>query len=543
MSVKPSVFLSSPNAPPKEKTIRNSAGVTKGPRKARPKKICVNYHNRLSGTESMCFIDNDGKVSAIHAMPFSTHAHHHHHHNQRESHRTDKSCQALSAKPKGPSSNPQTLSMKSEALPIDGSLSSEKYEAIPYGADRSLLLQNQDPTPAAQQLLLLSVKSKTRRPLMDQKSLLVERKIPLTNRHFDTESRSDRQSLSAKCTISPPTNRRSSSAKTNGLLIDRSSILAGNAASPHQSLPKTTEAKQISLSNGPHYIGPDGDEARACISSSCDSRDDIIYAKTRDPLTDQSLTASNPLSSNQSLGSTNDSQTLSLHVHTHGHDLMDRSSCSTNEGEDQSLHGLDDHVHFLDLSGQSSSSTNEGIKNSLDDHVHCLGLTNEYSSGAGYKTIVYGRDHKTSSYCCYLGDDEDGYSGEDGTERTPTPTSSTDIVVELPNLLEAKFESWMDISKPLQDEIRSDVARMRYKYHHTLKEVEADTIRLRKRAIETRKQAREWMFDYHMEEEVQRLATNGVARVKALVEAYETVMQYSDSDGSQTHGSERCLPT
>ncbi|MCO5558296.1 hypothetical protein L7F22_011875 [Adiantum nelumboides] len=73
-----------------------------------------------------------------------------------------------------------------------------------------------------------------------------------------------------------------------------------------------------------------------------------------------------------------------------------------------------------------------------------------------------------------------------------------------------------------------NMERMRQRYLDCLKEQEAETVRLRKQELIARKQAGEWMFDSAIGEILQKLAPDGEAGVKVIVEAFETVMQNGD---------------
>jgi hypothetical protein len=176
-------------------------------------------------------------------------------------------------------------------------------------------------------------------------------------------------------------------------------------------------------------------------------------------------------------------------------------------------------VEFSDSASQSSTITNEGKPiplDALDD-----GFPNLHSMGQPSSTA-----------------NEVEFSGSNSTSHTP-PTSFITVLIQLPDLLEPKSE---DLSIQSQDGLRPDgMVWMKYKYLDTPREQEAEADRLRMHKEEAKKQAQEWMLDYCMGEEIQRLAPCGASRVKALVEAFETVMRYGNSKGTRRNGSEHCL--
>ncbi|KAI5085086.1 hypothetical protein GOP47_0001255 [Adiantum capillus-veneris] len=93
--------------------------------------------------------------------------------------------------------------------------------------------------------------------------------------------------------------------------------------------------------------------------------------------------------------------------------------------------------------------------------------------------------------------------------------------------VESKAES--EVAKVSQTR-KSSMERMRQRYLDCLKEQEAETVRLKKQEMIARKQAGEWMLDSAIGEILQKLAPDGEAGVKVIVEAFETIMQQSDSD-------------
>ncbi|KAH7441037.1 hypothetical protein KP509_03G022500 [Ceratopteris richardii] len=66
--------------------------------------------------------------------------------------------------------------------------------------------------------------------------------------------------------------------------------------------------------------------------------------------------------------------------------------------------------------------------------------------------------------------------------------------------------------------------RMRRKYLDCLRAQEAETVRLRKHEMIERRQAGEWMLDNAIGEILQRLAPDGEAGVRVMVEAFESIM-------------------
>ncbi|KAI5056245.1 hypothetical protein GOP47_0028063 [Adiantum capillus-veneris] len=58
----------------------------------------------------------------------------------------------------------------------------------------------------------------------------------------------------------------------------------------------------------------------------------------------------------------------------------------------------------------------------------------------------------------------------------------------------------------------------------------AEVVTLRKQLMQERKQAEEWMLDYAIEEALQKLAPSKESKVKALVEAFESVIPQKDAD-------------
>ncbi|KAI5063627.1 hypothetical protein GOP47_0022174 [Adiantum capillus-veneris] len=131
---------------------------------------------------------------------------------------------------------------------------------------------------------------------------------------------------------------------------------------------------------------------------------------------------------------------------------------------------------------------------------------------------------------CYHGDNEYNSCSEDGgTDTTTTPNS----------LIKGAFDNFSNLNVEEHDPDSKvspwKKSSLRQRYLDSLREQEAETVRLRKQEIMARKQAGDWMLDCHMEELLHRLAPNGEARVKVLVEAFETVIHHSDSESSQTH--------
>lgn len=66
-----------------------------------------------------------------------------------------------------------------------------------------------------------------------------------------------------------------------------------------------------------------------------------------------------------------------------------------------------------------------------------------------------------------------------------------------------------------------------------------EMVTLRKQQTQERKQAEEWMLNYAIEGVVHKLAPTGEAKVKVLVEAFESIISHTDVEGSDTHNASK----
>ncbi|MCO5577328.1 hypothetical protein L7F22_031156 [Adiantum nelumboides] len=178
-------------------------------------------------------------------------------------------------------------------------------------------------------------------------------------------------------------------------------------------------------------------------------------------------------------------------------------------------------VESSTLAGSCISFDTTHDQDGDDDGNHKIGLSDAINELHDFKSFCY---HGDNEYSC----------SEDGTDATSTPNS----------LIKGAFEnlSYIDVEEHQESKVspskKSPLAWMRHRYLESLREQEAERVRLRKQEIMARKQAGDWMLDCHMEELLHKLAPNGEARVKVLVEAFETVIHHSDSENSQTHHQE-----
>ncbi|KAH7292505.1 hypothetical protein KP509_29G071400 [Ceratopteris richardii] len=191
------------------------------------------------------------------------------------------------------------------------------------------------------------------------------------------------------------------------------------------------------------------------------------------------------------------------------------------------------------LSGASVQNSYENLENQQNHEEHCDHVESGTPSPSCTSLNIHDRDDEevwkdlsdeqyNLKSICYHGDNEYSCS-EDGTDATNTPNSVIKGAFDNNSILDVEDDVEGNKFPPK----KSLVAWMRQRYLESLKDQEAETVRLRRQEIMTRKQAEDWMLDCHMEELLHKLAPNGEARVKVLVEAFETVIHCSDSESSQ----------
>ncbi|MCO5547007.1 hypothetical protein L7F22_000447 [Adiantum nelumboides] len=283
-----------------------------------------------------------------------------------------------------------------------------------------------------------------------------------------------------------------------------------------------------------------GDRPSACSSGSssihqetdCDSKHEGLVQ-----IKETSMTARISLDGDAEslLTSTNDAETVPQIVISH-------SPCKEEEELSNLVHSENLRWSITsrkdDESSQSNGENNIQVESSTpagscfsfdtthdqdgdDNGTHKMGSSDAINELHDFKSFCY---HGDNEYSC----------SEDGTDATTTPNSLTKGAFE--NL------SYIDVEEHQEGKVsplkKSPLAWMRHRYLESLREQEAERVRLRKQEIMARKQAGDWMVDCHMEELLHKLAPNGEARVKVLVEAFETVIHHSDSETSQTHHQE-----
>lgn len=188
-------------------------------------------------------------------------------------------------------------------------------------------------------------------------------------------------------------------------------------------------------------------------------------------------------------------------------------SPSMQVSKDQESYGENSQVENVEVHSSPAASCISSDIHDDDDEKDSV-YRDDIQALNDFKSLFY---HGDNEYSC----------SEDGTEATTTPNSLIKGAFDdLSNIDIEQSSSKNNESQPR----RSRMAWMRQKYLESLREQEAETVRLRKQEIMARKQAGDWMLDCHMEEVLHKLAPNGEVRVKVLVEAFETVIQHSDSE-------------
>ncbi|MCO5548681.1 hypothetical protein L7F22_002140 [Adiantum nelumboides] len=140
----------------------------------------------------------------------------------------------------------------------------------------------------------------------------------------------------------------------------------------------------------------------------------------------------------------------------------------------------------------------------------------------------------------YEDESEDEDSEDDESDEKPSGISAREENVGI-DALERKDDKLTEMVVKDQDggTTSSPSARRqrRRRILRGVEEVSPETVTLRKQQMLERKQAEEWMLNHAIEGVVHKLAPTGEARVKILVEAFESIISHTEVEIIETHNT------
>lgn len=130
-------------------------------------------------------------------------------------------------------------------------------------------------------------------------------------------------------------------------------------------------------------------------------------------------------------------------------------------------------------------------------------------------------DGDESPDLCLQGELEDDHVGSLENPRSP---------LELAAELDCSCIGSSPSTGTLTSDRPTGYQRMRRRSFSVIETQGPEGVTLRKQMMQERKQTEEWMLDYAIEEALHRLAPSGESKVKALVEAFESIIPHKDMD-------------